>query len=246
MTLQTTNYDMFKKMECNRPLHEGNIHKLMDSVKFKNLLPLRPILVDKDYYIIDGQHRLEVAKRLGLPIYYQVQEDARIEDIYLLNDNSRCWKFEDYLNFYVANGNESYIKLNDFMKRHNLSLRASITALGYSKTSCAYVFKGGGFKYPSPLEVSEAEYILRKSLQVISYLETRTTGITKYLNGPRFQRALFIFFSCKSVDFNKFMNKLSYKLELIRPAARLTDMLQILEQIYNYMNRSPISLDDVK
>ena len=34
-------------------------------------------------YVIDGQHRLEAAKNLGVAIYYQINKNSKDEDIVL-------------------------------------------------------------------------------------------------------------------------------------------------------------------
>ena len=89
MIKETSDYDIFKKHVHNRPLVEGNILKILKSIQFKNLLKYRPILIDKDYRVIDGQHRLEAAKRLCISVFYEMKTDVEHVDIKLLNDNQK-------------------------------------------------------------------------------------------------------------------------------------------------------------
>ena len=37
-----------------------------------------PVLLNRDYFLLDGQHRLEVAKRLGLDFIDVIIEDDRV------------------------------------------------------------------------------------------------------------------------------------------------------------------------
>lgn len=64
------NYDLFKKIEWNRPIDKGNFTKLLKENREKFQLHKFPILITNDFKIIDGQHRFEVSKELGSPIYF--------------------------------------------------------------------------------------------------------------------------------------------------------------------------------
>ena len=69
---QTSNYDKFTNFLGNRSVtsvkSRHHIEKLMESMK-KSYLP-QPIIVDENFSVLDGQHRLEAAKKLKLPIYF--------------------------------------------------------------------------------------------------------------------------------------------------------------------------------
>ena len=58
---KTKNYEIFKIMDCNRELSAANLQKLIGSIKSRNLLEFRPIIVNSKMEIIDGQHRLAAA-----------------------------------------------------------------------------------------------------------------------------------------------------------------------------------------
>lgn len=69
---ETKDYNIFKKHPNNREIFHANLEKIKRSIQIKNLLEYRPIIVDKKMQVIDGQHRLEAARQLGVPIYYQM------------------------------------------------------------------------------------------------------------------------------------------------------------------------------
>ena len=100
MTIETSDYSIFKKHESNRVINELALRKLINSIKSKNMLELRPILVDSQMRVIDGQHRLEAAKALRVPIFYLMKKESESLDIILLNTQKR-WSIEDYLNFFA-------------------------------------------------------------------------------------------------------------------------------------------------
>ena len=61
--------------------------------------------------VVDGQHRLKAAQELGVAIYYQIIEDAQLQEIQLLNAYARPWQTGDYLDSYVALGKKEYIEV---------------------------------------------------------------------------------------------------------------------------------------
>src|SRR5258708_2908989 len=63
-------YDSFKILNSNRKLNKLHLKRLEEIISVNNRLHLHPILVNADYEVIDGQHRLSVARKLGVPIYY--------------------------------------------------------------------------------------------------------------------------------------------------------------------------------
>src|SRR5258708_34537164 len=106
---KTRNYEMFKYLDANRDKSNGlslsHIRRLKQSIMDRNMLELRPICVTENMEVIDGQHRLEVAKQLGVDIYYVVKKDFKPKDLIDLNV-AKTWSASDYLNFYCKEGNQ--------------------------------------------------------------------------------------------------------------------------------------------
>src|SRR5215469_9874714 len=113
---KTTDYEIFKKHPANRALNEKNLVEIMESLKKKNLLKFKPIIVDSNMYVLEGQHRLEAAKRLNLEVYYVQCNDTDPNDVVLFNCMKK-WETTDYLNYYASTGNENYIKLQDLLDK---------------------------------------------------------------------------------------------------------------------------------
>ena len=84
--------------------------------------------------VLDGQHRLLAAKKLGCDIYYQIEERLTSADIILMNV-SKAWNITDYINFYCKQGNSNYIKFNEFVKKSKIQPRTAMNLIiGESKT----------------------------------------------------------------------------------------------------------------
>lgn len=122
MEINTTeNYSKFKLINFNREINDKHVKKLVKSMQVQ-YLPI-PILVNENMEIIDGQHRFTACQQLGLPIHYAVMDEKKSVDvIQRINSLSKAWKLTDYHRAYVIQGKQEYIKLNDLLKKYNISL----------------------------------------------------------------------------------------------------------------------------
>jgi len=119
---KTTNYDRFKTVTANRELNERHLKTLMASIGENNLLHLNPIVVNEKNEIIDGQHRLESARRLGVPIFFIIG-NVNKSDISTLNRVQKKWTSMDYVNFYTIEKRPGFHLLSKFLFEHpNLGL----------------------------------------------------------------------------------------------------------------------------
>jgi len=146
--IQTTeDYSQFKTIESNRKLQAGHVNKIMASISMHNLLPWNPILVTPKMEVIDGQHRLEAARRLHLPISYVVVPNTSLNDMQLLNYNNEPWKMRDFLNFYAAQGNKNYIKLREFIDEYGFPVSTGLILMsgGRRDRNNLTTFKRGEF-----------------------------------------------------------------------------------------------------
>jgi len=120
----TTDYSIFQEFSSNREVDEKHVKRLMKSIGEKNLLHVNPIVVDKRLRVIDGQHRLEAAKRLGVEIFY-LEDNIDRKDISMLNTNQKNWNTLDYINFYTVEGNTSFRQFSHMLNSYpDMSLSA--------------------------------------------------------------------------------------------------------------------------
>jgi hypothetical protein len=121
MIQKTTNYDQFKFVNGNRTLNQGHLAKLTVSISKRNLLEYAPILVNEAMEVIDGQHRLEVAKQNKWPIYYLVVPRSGLDEIIELNTTLRNWKLKDFIDSMIVLGNKTMLYLRGFCDDYALS-----------------------------------------------------------------------------------------------------------------------------
>lgn len=240
---KTMDYDVFIKNKSNRPVDDRAVKKLMKSIQSQNLLDLHPIKVSKEFEIIDGQHRLEAAKRLKIEIPYIIDDRLNTKSMLNLNTSQKAWELADYFNAYVNEGLEDYVKLKAFIEEHKgLSLSNALQVLGGDRSGSFFGhFKDGNYQFPGVEELKECvqKYKLIKETQ--EYIKKKTSGSKGYLDKVTFLTALIEFFNNKSFDYKVFSTKLQYKLDLIHPCSHQSHYVAIFKTIYNWYNKNPIS-----
>lgn len=126
---KTTDYSLFKTIKGNREVTMGHILRLKRNIEKHNMLADQPILVNSKMEVIDGQHRLEAAKQLGVPIFWKQGDAEDIRDTQLLNSATRPWASQDYLNSYISAGNKHYKELQEFVNHYHLPISFSAALL---------------------------------------------------------------------------------------------------------------------
>jgi hypothetical protein len=240
---ETADLSIFKVHPENREVEPGHVNDLAESLKEHELFEIRPILVDRDMCVLDGQHRLAAAKELGIPVKYQIVNDPNASQlIYILNAKAqKAWKRGDYLHYWCARRNENYLKLRAFMKAKGTRLPETLAALGWTfGGGCARDFRDGKYIFPDSLD--EIDAVFEKAQRVIEYVETKALekSSVRFVRGPHFGRALFSFLGQKNVDAAVFLQKLPYRLELIKACTTLQEYTRLFVAIYNWKNKDPI------
>lgn len=226
-------------MPGNREIDQTSLTKIINSIKVKNLLYLRPIMVNSKYQVVDGQHRLEAAKALDLEVFYQVNPECSHEDIVLLNYNQKSWSNLDWVHYYATTGNENYQKIYDFCNKYKVEMIDFIYCYIRNSTwGNARYIKLGKFKYTDINEEEMAERIatVNKCAEIIKRmsLEKRKPG------GPKFKGFLYAFLSNPDVDQELFIAKLTQRIDVVRCCSDGYSYTQMFKKIYNYRNQNPV------
>lgn len=124
--MQTTkNYGKFKTIDGNRDVKPNHVNNLANAIEKKNLLKVFPVIVNERMEVIDGQHRLLAAAKLGVKVPYEVIDGLRIEDVMSINSSSKGWGVADYVKAWRKLGYSDYDDLEDFSNKYKLSLTLS-------------------------------------------------------------------------------------------------------------------------
>lgn len=246
---QSYDYAMFSRIHGNRAIKKVHVKRLIQSFKVAYLLS--PILVNDKFQIIDGQHRFEAAKELGLPINYIVCQNYLLKEVQLLNTNMEKWAKIQYLESFCDLGHPEYIKVKNFMSQFpELSLSICLiilTALhGANKIvkddSIKSQTNKNGFMTKKTWE--EGLLIIPNYHQSVIEAE-KLMQIKPFYKGfkkPFFVRALIGIMRLEQYDHNQFLKKLSLNGIPLKDCASITQYRLLIEDIYNYKSRKKVSL----
>lgn len=149
---ETKNYDMFIILDGNRDKDERHVKQLMKLMSTNgNLTGDFPIIVNGNYEVIDGQHRIEALKRLEWPVSYVIKPDLTLQDVRAINNGHHNWSWLDYAESYAKLGNANYTRLltlhNEYprISFHTIMLYAGTGAKTKGRGADGVGFRNGSF-----------------------------------------------------------------------------------------------------
>lgn len=116
---QTYDYSIFKVHPKNRNVDLKHVEEIKISMQKKLLF--NPILINEKMEIIDGQHRFEACKQLGLPIWFIMVEGLDVQDMQILNLNNNNWRHEDFLDFYIKEDKNNYKVFKKLLYKYKIN-----------------------------------------------------------------------------------------------------------------------------
>lgn len=134
-----------------------------------------PIIVNKDYCIIDGQHRFMACRMLNLPIYY-VRMDEQIENdiaLKLLNMVVRQWRMEDSVKYNAEMIGEEYADMITFFDTYP-SLGMSNIIVIYPQKAINSTQIRGCFRFTKAENADAiAQFLLSSEISILPFSNTR-------------------------------------------------------------------------
>lgn len=231
---QTKNYKMFQKIKSNRDLRPTNVSRLMESIKKIGLSPYKPIIVDKDFRVIDGQNRLEACKRLNIPIYY-VQSNHSELDIPVLNSNQEKWKTEDYFKYYAELGYTNYKLMLEVVGKCHATISGVMAALDCRDNEA---IKNGSYTFTGDSDVLAR--IVEDRLDFCKLIRHKK-GISR-----KICIALNYMFRVKTFDYALLKKKMIARPQLVHTCDSVQDYIDMFREVYNYKSRNKIAREDIK
>jgi hypothetical protein len=117
---KTNDLSKFNNYEFNRDLDLGHVKILANKIKDFSLCPLICTIDNGNVFILDGQHRLEVAKRKNVPIYYRLIDNVSALDIAELQVKKN-WSILNWVKYWAYHGKKDYVKLMELHDAHGIT-----------------------------------------------------------------------------------------------------------------------------
>jgi hypothetical protein len=223
---KTYDYKRFKFLKENRPINKHKVEQIKKSIKEDDQTPFRPILVDKDFGIIDGQHQFAAEVELEYPVYYVRNPDAKLRSIALLNAFTSSWGIGNYLHFYAKQGLTSYQEVMTFMETYHISASLAMMALAMTFHDMGTLrsdFKEGRFVVTHR---EEGKILMDEVTRL------RPHALEGVLTDREFYRSYTLL--RQQVELDILLNQLeAYGLKL-EPRSRKKDYLRMFEDILNW------------
>ena len=138
----TREYHRFKFNYINRDINPRHVKKLEQEIVDMGMVMV-PVLVDQEWNVIDGQHRIMACENLGMPVPYLLTKSMSIEDVVRLNNVTLKWSQLDRVKSYARQGNEHYQRLLSFYE-HCAERVPSISMSVCAKLAQGNMSQGGG------------------------------------------------------------------------------------------------------
>ena len=226
----TKDYCMFKSIDGNRQKNELHVKRLLRSMKERYLFNV--IIVNEKYEIIDGQHRFDCIKQLGLPMYYVVCPGYGIDEVHKLNANSKNWSADDFLIGYCDLGLKDYLIFREFKKKYSFGMNECIGLLyGVHNGDSHKMFTSGRFKIKN---LQEAE----RKADLISMVATYYHGWKR----RSFVYAMSALLNRDNFIFSEFIQKLKHQPKALVDCPSVSSYIALIEEIYNYRRRDKVNL----
>jgi hypothetical protein len=228
----TSDYSLFKPINGNRKIDQLHYERLCKSMADNYLFTV--LYVNDKHEIIDGQHRFEAIKSLGLPVHYAIIEGAGLEQVQVYNHFLKKWDSEDYLHGYIELGKPEYIAYKKFKDKYQFGHNETMSMLTGAKG-------GGGGVYNAFITGRFTITHLKEA----TYLAERIWMFNGIYDGFRrraFVYAMLYLNSKSNFDFLEFYNKIKAQPSLLSHCNEAKQYILLIEEIYNYRRREKVNL----
>jgi hypothetical protein len=139
----TTDYDRFVFLKRNRKVDRfPNLKRSLHEYG-----QIMPILINEKWEVLEGQHRVEECRDLGIPVKYICVPGLTYEVIVPINNVRKNWKLRDYPNLFC--NIEDYREFQRYMEKYGF-VANTLSGIAFGQELNAKAFKAGDLKFDEP------------------------------------------------------------------------------------------------
>jgi len=233
---KSKSYHLFEYHPSQQPLSTAHVSKLADAIRKNGFLPSKPVQVfakNNRYTIIDGHHRFEAAKSLGVEFFFVEEPPCHADLIGQENSLVRKWSNMSFVNFYKDKGLKDYLELSYYL-RFGFPLQSAGSLLnGESAHSgnAGRLIRNGTFKVKTTQSIDYIMQVINEAGHVAPELRKQAyiEAISMLLFVPEFDRTSLV-------------KKILGLPKAITRAADRKQALQCIEEAYNFHRSSKVPL----
>jgi hypothetical protein len=227
---KTTDYGRFMSMGGNRSTDLKHVKEIEQEMeRDRSMFASHPMLVNENWYIIDGQHRYEAAKNLGFPLYYIMQKGLGLSHARQLNITQKRWTMLDFARSYADSGRNDYaelLRINHVYPKVPLSTVAAYLSGTPRGGGAGVKFRHGDYKIIDKEDGCAALDLLTEVVEVLGH---PTTGA--------FASALWQVLHHEDFDERTFIRKLKENPDTLTIGTSIRACLRSIEEVYNRHNK---------
>ena len=110
----------------HKHVHEARLRVLKRNIEKYGFKKAFPIVLDKNFVICDGHHRVAACIALKKNAYVLVDEEATVEQYAQISAATQKWNINDFIKAAVNNGSQAAKIVEHFMEKFNFSASAII------------------------------------------------------------------------------------------------------------------------
>lgn len=226
----TSEYGVFERLPGNRKIDSAHVKALVMAMQENYIFS--PILVNQDFQVLDGQHRLEAHRQLGIPVpYFWDTVEGGLRDVQNLNSTQKRWSNEDYVESYIEQGKQDYITYKWFKDTYGLTHSVSTLLLGGGVKARRREFVAGLFKVKN-LELA------KKKAGVLKEVAPHFS----HWRDDNFMRAMNIALTKKGFEVQTFLHKVATNPTMLQPCVSVDQYLSLIEEVYNFRSTKKVAV----
>lgn len=234
---KTDDPSIFVTTNWNRAVDSIRLKKIKNSILKVGYIP-SPIIVNERMEIIDGQGRVEVAKELGLPIWYIIVPGIGRDECTSMNNSMTNWKTLDYIHSYASDGIPSYIWLEALCDKYVPSISYQVIV------ACITGLMGSNFInkkiVDGRFEVTKKDF--EEADARLSFLSQFKETYSKCAQKTLLQRCLLTAYEDPDCDNADMISKLNAK-HKVGGYGNTDECLDYLSDVYNYQKSTKYRID---
>lgn len=227
--LSTKKYELFGMLDENRPVDVGSprrrrLMKSMQKSGWIRELPMLCVRNNNRLFVKDGQHRLAIARELGIQVWYVVIESGDI-DVRTINGTQTPWNFLDYGGSFAAQGKSDYAEAMHFAKEHGIaaSTAAALLIDHNSVGEISNQWKNGTFRIAN-----------RKGADIVAEVFSFVRSLNKQVGNRYMLCAIQACCLVPSFDTQRFMKAAERHPEMLAKYGSRDGYLDMIQRIYNF------------
>lgn len=240
----TREYDKFLSLNFNRDKNKKHIEEIKLMLNRENLLHLHPIIVNQKWEVIDGQHRLEAAKELGIEVYY-IQENVSYEHILNSNLFQKKLNLNDVIKYYALKEEKfDYIKFRNYSMDLQINPKALLGLIfGTCSGPMINLIKIGKFRMPPDSE--KTDKMIEKYKRLVEFSDSKKIKPKSMFTSHYFCVGFRNLIILSQFNENIFYSKLENRWFEIKPQINAISWTKLLIAIYNWKNQNQIEFDEL-